>query len=249
MTTLVIRPAPQGKELCALILKYGIASIHLPVINIQSVSIVMDLPKQLKKSNLIIAVSQYAVSFCNQHLNGLQQYWPRSPRYLAIGKKTAGVLSTLSQQQVYSPPRENSESLLSHPLLDKVKGAKITILRGRGGRQLLARQLVLRGAQVSCCEFYERAFVYFDVGREVQRWKKMEVDSVIVTSEEQLHFFCRRFTESQLKWVTKHLLLVPSERIAITARKLFGFEKTIVVGSANNNDLATMIRMEKNKSA
>lgn len=195
----------------------------------------------ITQADIIIAVSQPAVEYFHQQLKKHALIWPQSPGYLAIGQKTARLLGKLSQQQVDYPPRGDSEHLLSHPLLLDVQGRNIVILRGNGGREFLAEQLRIRGADVKYCESYRRQFIPFDASDKVAQWREQKITHAVFTSEEQLQFFVHQLSGFERAWMLNLHLFVPSQRIAQVANEI-GFQNTIVVGSANNFDLVAAIQ-------
>ncbi|MDC0611206.1 uroporphyrinogen-III synthase [Vibrio sp.] len=240
MTVLVTRPSPQGEELCSLLQNQGIATSYLPLIEFQAQES-PNLGHTLPQADIIIAVSQPAALYTQQWLNENACNWPQTSRYLAIGQKTARLLRKLSQQQVDYPAHGDSENLLSHPLLNDVNQQNIVILRGNGGREYLADQLIKRGAKVEYCEVYRRAFIPFEASVMVPQWQDQDVDHIVFTSEEQLRFFVNKIPGQLHAWMVGLSVFVPSERIAQVAKGI-GFQNTIVVGSANNFDLMAAIQ-------
>ncbi|WP_275576186.1 uroporphyrinogen-III synthase [Aquitalea magnusonii] len=68
-----------------------------------------------------------------------------------------GRLARLSGQDILFPTAgSDSEALLALPQLADVAGQHWLIVRGQGGRALLADTLCARGAQVSLAEVYQR---------------------------------------------------------------------------------------------
>lgn len=83
---------------------------------------------------------------------------PASVTLGAIGDATASALSDLGATvTITNAEGSNSESLLHHrALTEDVSGKQILIVRGKGGREVLADTLAERGANVSYVEVYER---------------------------------------------------------------------------------------------
>ncbi|MCE0493558.1 uroporphyrinogen-III synthase [Vibrio salinus] len=240
-TVLITRPSLQGKELCSLLNSAGISTQYQPLIEFQPTETIPDLKQTLYQADIIIAVSQPAVRYFHQQLVKNSLFWPQTSRYLAIGQKTARLLRKLSQQQVDYPSHGDSEHLLSHPSLLNVREQNIVILRGNGGREFLAEQLLQQGAHVKYCESYRRKFIPFEASDKVVQWQKQNVSHVVFTSEEQLRFFVNQITKENRLWMLNLHIFVPSQRIAQVAKEI-GFQNTIVVGSANNFDLVAAIQ-------
>ena len=76
---------------------------------------------------------------------------------LAIGHATVEVLRNAGiDPDPDVDPRANSEALLESPILSDVEGQDIVIVKGEGGRPLLWRALMARGAQVQELILYRR---------------------------------------------------------------------------------------------
>jgi len=240
-TILITRPHPKGAKLCSLLAKHGMSAVHLPLIEFKPKGTMFNLSHRLMQSDIIITISQSAAQYCHLQLEKQSLNWPQTPRYLAIGQKTARLLTKLSQQQVDYPAQGDSEHLLSHPLLKNVNQLNIVILRGNGGREFLAEQLSFRGARVQYCEVYHREFIPFDANIKVVQWQEQNVSDIVITSEEQLCFFLTQLPRQYRHWLFGLRIYVPSTRIAQVANEI-GFENTIVVGSANNFDLMAAIQ-------
>jgi uroporphyrinogen-III synthase len=250
MNVLVIRPEEKGVELCRELKQRGIDTIHHPMFDICPTVIeqpLFHLSPNGNKVDIIIAVSQYAVHCCDQLLRQKKQYWPSNVRYLAIGQKTALLLSKLSQQQVNYPKVSDSEHLLSDTRLAKVSGLNIVILRGEGGRELIANTLRDRGANVAYRELYQRVPRAFYAESNVTLWQDRQIDSVIVTSFEQLELLVSQLPTQYHDWLFSLSIYVPSERITRLAQGM-GFRNTITVGSASNSDLVAALQPRNDRN-
>ncbi|MDW6002570.1 uroporphyrinogen-III synthase [Vibrio mangrovi] len=245
MSVLVTRPGKPGKALCRQLENVGIQAIHHPLIRFHPGMELHQLPTRLQQCDLVIAVSQQAVHYSQEYLHQHALQWPSDIRYLAIGQKTAQLLSNFTQQAVNYPPVSDSENFLSLPELHSPAGLRIEILRGNGGRELIAQQLKSLGALVNYCEVYQREMLPFDGRIAVSDWQKAAIDCIIMTSEQQLRFFLTQISEHDSQWLLNQTLFVPSERIAHYARSQ-GIKNIIAVGSASNSDLMAALLAEKN---
>lgn len=244
MSVLIIRPQEQGVALCQELQQRGIECIHHPLFDISPIEIeheLFHLSPNNDKVDIIIAVSQYAVQFCDQLLRQKKQSWPSNTRYFAIGQKTAQLLSKLSQQQVDYPQVSDSEHLLENTELSAVSGLNIVILRGNGGRELIAETLRDRGANVVYKEVYQRVPRAFYAESNVTLWQDRQIESIVVTSYEQLELLVSQLPALYHNWLFALSIYVPSERIARLAQGA-GFRNTITVGSASNSDLVAALQ-------
>lgn len=250
MAVLVIRPEQQGKELCQMLQENGIPAILQPLIDLtpsQPDGDLFPLPPSTAQVDVVIAVSQHAVRFSDQLLRQQNQSWPLNVRYLAIGQKTAQLLSKLTQQQVHYPNISDSEHLLEDEWLTSVSGCNIVILRGNGGRDHLATQLTSRGANVIYREVYQRELRPFDAESRVALWQNSQVDRLVVTSFEQLELLTSQLPTHYHSWLFTLSIYVPSERIARLAKSM-GFRNAITVGSASNSDLVAALQPRNDRN-
>ncbi|BBQ86067.1 TPA: uroporphyrinogen-III synthase [Kluyvera ascorbata] len=241
MTILVTRPSPQSEELVSRLRALGRVAWSFPLIEFTPGRELNQLGQALgalSNGDLAFVLSQHAVSFAHAHLQQQRLSWPTAPRYFAIGRTTALALHQASGIDVRYPlDREISEVLLQLPELQNIAGKKALILRGNGGRELLAETLTARGADVTLCECYQRSAIHYDGAEEAMRWQSREVSTLVVTSGEMLQQLWSLiplwYRES---WLLKCRLLVVSERIAKLAREM-GWQDIQVADSADNDAL------------
>ncbi|HAS6345332.1 TPA: uroporphyrinogen-III synthase [Vibrio vulnificus] len=241
MAVLVTRPAEQGQALCQLLQQAGVPALQQPLIDIVANSSLNTLANDLKQSDVIIAVSQHAVQCAERILKAQQQNWPQNALYLAVGQKTAHYLSKVTHQDVNYPTVSDSEHLLQLPEFNRIAGKRVLILRGNGGRELIRQALSQRGADVRYCETYQRELIPFDAVSSLTLWRDQGVDTLIVTSAEQLDYLHAQMSDEGKFWLYQQRLLVPSERIAAIANRL-GFTQVCNVGSASNKDLLAALQ-------
>jgi len=241
MAVLVTRPEEQGKELCQQLAQSGISALHHPLIQIEAGADLPHLIPDIHQCDTIIAVSQHAVSLSDQFLRNQHSFWSTSIRYLAVGQKTAHLLSKATGQTVHYPEVSDSEHLLALADLQSVSGQNIVILRGNGGRELIHETLSKRGAKVTYKEVYRRVDLPFDADIHVNKWQQAEVDSLVVTSSHQLMFFMSQLDSLSTLWALQLTVFVPSNRIAQDA-KAMGFQHIVITKSAANSDLVAALQ-------
>ncbi|MFS1909807.1 uroporphyrinogen-III synthase [Vibrio sp. 10N.286.48.B7] len=243
MKVLVTRPEPAGTELCELIKKVGGLALHHPLIRLSPTKPSLALCETIQSADIIIAVSPAAVSHTHQTLVEYGITWPTNRIYLGVGQKTAHDLSNYSERNVHYPPVSDSENLLNLPELKHVSEKKIVILRGNGGRELIFQQLTQRGAKVSYLEVYRRTLIPISPN-DIDKWQSAALETIIVTSGEQLDYLIAQSPQPVAFWFTQLTLLVPSERIAKLA-KTHGFKNVITTQGASNSTLfAALQRLE-----
>ncbi len=141
--------------------------------------------------------------------------WRELPR-LAVGAATAEALAEAGWPATPSPETENSEGLLALPALASVRGERIAIVRGDGGRELLADTLRERGADVRYVEVYRKCELMPDQIAAVQAISANPL-TVVLSSVEALARLCAIIPADRLRTLT---LVVTSGRIAEQAARL-----------------------------
>jgi uroporphyrinogen-III synthase len=245
MSVLVTRPSPYGEALVQLLNEHGIEAWHTPLVQFddgRELNLLPDMLLKLNDGDLLFAVSQQAVNFAQRALLHGKHSWPKQPAYFAIGRNTAEILSHFSGQPVnYPKDREISEHLLKLSQLQDVSGRKALILRGNGGRELLAQQLTLRGVHVEFCECYQRRLIDYQSAKLIAIWQEQHIDTLIVTSAEMLQRVFTLIKEKDRPWLLGCQLVVVSERIALLARRL-GWNNVKIADNADNLSLLTVFK-------
>jgi uroporphyrinogen-III synthase len=243
MRVLVTRPETQGIELCALIEKMEGYALHYPLIDIHLTSLNLSQLNELRCADIVIAVSQYAVHGLAKPLSTHPDSMPNHAIYLGVGQKTAHELSKLVQQNVHYPSVSDSEHLLAMPELVGVAGKRVVILRGNGGRELIFDELTKRGAHVHYLQLYQRQYRAVE-SAAIEQWQQAQIDTMVVTSAEQLDHLVAAMPESQQAWLKQQWLLVPSERIAKQAIAQGFNNVTNSQGASNSTLFAALQRLK-----
>lgn len=232
LTVLVTRPASQAAGLCEQIQRNGAAAIAFPAVEIVPVA-----AEAARGHDLIIFVSVNAVA------HGVQLI-EKSPttRIAAIGKATAAALKETSLPADIVPEAGfNSEALLAHPDLILPDAAKVLIVRGSSGRELMQETFTARGFSVETRDVYRRVRPSIDdAARDAleTRWQNEGIDVVTATSIETLHNLIGMLSERGRALLRETTLLVASRRIA-DAAVAAGLNGTLIV--ANGADDVSMI--------
>jgi uroporphyrinogen-III synthase len=210
----ITRPADQAKKLAALIEQAGGTPILFPLIEItplKDYSQFESVISNIKDYDWAIFISSNAVQNCMPRLvkNGL----PSSLKLAAIGPVTASELQSFGVKDVLIPMgRFDSESLLALAEMNNVASKKIMIVRGIGGRDVLAETLKARGAQVTFAECYQRKNPQSNCDLLANLYKEKKLHAIVVTSSEAMrHLLDLAGAADWLKHVT---LFVSHARIA-----------------------------------
>ncbi|GKX64518.1 uroporphyrinogen-III synthase [Pragia fontium] len=240
MSILITRPSPMGEALVKQLIEQGREAYHTPLITFSPGRELDKLPDylaNLREDDIIIAASQHAVHYAHDLLKHKQQSWPENCRYFAIGYKTATELQQATRFTVHWPEgREISEQLLELPQLQHVAGKNILILRGNGGRQLLAETLQKRGASVTFCECYQRNPIAYHGDDLCQYWQQISINILVITSGEMLQQLYELVPTGYRNWLLNCHLLIVSERLADQAKNL-GWTQCHIADNADNDAL------------
>lgn len=182
-TVLVTRPRAQSESLCQRIQEAGGRPIRFPVIGIEPVQ--TSLPSISDIPDMLIYTSVNAVIYGVTLLT--QPTFPVSCQVAAIGQATACALKSSGIDVDIVPDGEfTSEALLAHPQMNNVSGKKIMIVKGEGGRELLADSLGERGARVTHLDVYRRTVPNVNTDEVLQACADNCLDVILVTSTDGL---------------------------------------------------------------
>lgn len=214
---LVTRPAHQAEPLCRRIELAGGRVLRFPTIAIEPTPNTTAKGLLSEHWDLIYFVSPNAVT---QALRGKKGFWLRATRVAAVGEGTARALDATGRAADLVPSgRYESEEVLAMPTLARLDGQRVLIVRGEGGRMLMAQTLAQRGAQVSIAEVYRRVRPDLDPRPLLARWSQ-DVDLVSVTSEEILLNLVEMLGPAGRELLLRTPLVVIAERTAVRADAL-----------------------------
>ena len=230
---LVTRPRAQAQRLARLIEAAGGHVELFPAIEIEDVPPPAALGR-LHEFDLAIFVSPTAVSKVMSQVRA----WPPALRVAAVGSGTRRELEKHGIANVIAPESgADSEALLATPQLGAhlgdPAGKRIAILRGDGGRALLADAVAERGAQVEYVTCYRRL-----VPKPPARaWKPGELAAVTVSSSQGLDNLFEVLDRELLRSTP---MFVPHARIAERARAL-AVREVVLAGHADEEMLDRLV--------
>ena len=234
INVVVTRPSGQAAHLCQLIEASGGNAITFPCLEI----VAPEMPPQLdnlEQYTTAIFISSNAASWASHFIN---RPLPDTLVLIAVGKQTADAVRRLWQRPVLCPETEaNSEALLALPELQKIDGQRILIIRGQGGRELLADTLRQRGATVAYSEVYRRIKPDADLS---SLQAADNVDVFTATSNHSLQNLHDMANETSRPWLLSQALIVISQRTAALAQQL-GFRQTFIAPEASDQGLINAI--------
>lgn len=184
----VTRSERQARSLCALLEQAGANVVPVPVLTIigpeDPRAAKRALAAALSQADLAVFVSRNAVDWAHRLL-GETMSLRAIPGILAVGPATAAELQQQGITDVQIPAAgADSEALLSLPLLaeEQVRGRRVIIVRGEGGRALLGDTLRARGANVEYVEVYRRCPNPDTRARLPALWRELSPQAIVVSS-------------------------------------------------------------------
>lgn len=174
---LVTRPEHQATPLTDAIKGHAGIPVLFPTIHIDWVT-----ARQPAVADIYIFISNNAVQgFIRSGLSIVQGAY-----IFAVGKATARALADHGYKNILTPRHGfDSEALLKEETLQNVQSKRIAIIRGYGGRELLATELSKRGALPEYIEVYKRQKSPYNK-EQVKKILAENIDIIIATSNEIL---------------------------------------------------------------
>ena len=217
MTTVVLtRPQADSERLSETLQNEGFQTRVMPIITIEAIPTAEQAPApSLSDDALCIFISANAVRF------GLPQLGSALARdsdltVIAVGNKTRDTLAAEGiQAQV--PVRADSEGLLAMPALSAPDSRDVVIVKGEGGRELLASELTGRGARVTEWACYRRCWPEVDVSG------LMEISAGLIfqaSSGEMVSRLAELLAGEGQVDLFQSPIIVPSDRVARLATEI-----------------------------
>jgi len=232
----VTRPRAQAAGLAAQIAAQGGEPIVFPLLEISAVddpAPLTDAVSRLHSYALVIFISPNAVAFAMPAILAAGP-WPSGALAVAIGQGSVAALASHGLVTVIAPSaRFDSEGVLELPELqpERVAGRRVLILRGNGGRELLAETLRARGAEVDLASCYRRSAPTSPEPLQALLHAGA-LDAVTVSSSEGLRHLLALLDLPARVRLEQTPLFVPHPRIVEQAKQL-GLPEVILTGPAD----------------
>jgi len=220
---LVTRPAGQAGRLAGRIAELGGTPVLFPSVEIAPPSDAAALARavaDLPGYDLAIFVSPTSVEQAWPLIQARHGGWPPGVIPAAVGQGSARALAQCGIDHVLvAGDGADSESLLALPELGAMAGRRVLIVRGEGGRELMADTLRRRGAEIDYAECYRRVCPAADPAPLLSLWQCGGVAAVTVTSREVFANLAELLGEAGAPLLRGTPLFAPHERIAAAARQ------------------------------
>ena len=233
---LVTRPAAQAAILAEKIAAKGGDPVFFPLLEIGPTDDQFALQYALSQIDdyaMAVFISPNAVDLGLPFML-VRGYWPAGLQAVAIGQSTAAQLMAQGVKHVIVPSqRFDSEALLELPefMEPVVSGKRVLILRGNGGRELLAEGLSKRGAQVDLVTCYKRS-APTDGSLIQSLLHNNRLDALTISSSEGLRNLLTILDAEGCQRLRILPVFVPHRRIAEVSSEL-GLQNVVLTGPAD----------------
>lgn len=211
---LITRAAQQSHRLARALENKGARVLRFPLINIvgpPNPNAAVSALVTIAENDLIVFTSANAARFAGVLLPDLSSRVGQS-HIACIGDATAAALERVGIIANLVPTDgTTSEALLAMEEFDEAQmaGRRVAIIKGEGGRDLLARELEQRGAQVTAVDVYRREAPRGDLPAFLNRHGS-EIELVVLTSGDALERFASLAGQER---VARLPLVLPSDRV------------------------------------
>lgn len=233
---LITRPRPKAEKLANYLRQLGAEAVIMPMLEICPCSAdELPLPIDIAEFDKAIVVSTSAAECLFKHR-------PRnvtSVKWFTPGSGTGDFLASRGVRAENPATLFTSEAMLQLPELQNIKGQRILLVKGEGGRDLLEQTLKKGGAEVTALTAYRRSNPYYDAGTLDRTLEDQKINAIVATSGQivtNLVSHCSRATP-----LRELFLLVPSTRVSDIAKQA-GFSKIQLAASAGDCDIAAALK-------
>jgi uroporphyrinogen-III synthase len=248
-TIVVTRPRAQAGELAAGIRAQGGEAWLFPLLEIApwpDAAPLLAIAARFTEYRYAVFVSANAVRYALPALLA-DSGWPANVQAVAVGAGTARALAAAGVSDCLFPPGDAAtEHLLALPEFSeaRVRGQKIVIFRGDGGRELLAQTLTARGASVEYAPVYQRSRLTTRHEEFCTRLAAGGFDALTLSSSEALQHLID--LAGDLPALRATPLFSPHARVADKARAA-GFTNVIATAAGDDGLLAGLCAYAYNR--
>lgn len=219
---LVTRPRHQAENFLNVMEQYGMEGISFPAIDIAEKILdaaEIEVLNNLEQYNIAIFISSNAVDYAMKVLKSNNVVFPDNLLVATVGPTTKQKLLDNNVSVDITPDYDySSEGLLACPEMQGLEDERIIIFRGEGGREILARKLQQRGAEVEYLDCYTRVVPDVDVSDVEKKFRNNEIAAVTITSVSSVNNLMAMLKNVHEE-LTKVLFVAASNRIADECEK------------------------------
>jgi len=242
---LLTRPAEESAALASVLADAGVFSSSLPLLEIEALPVCAAQRATMLDLDRYCAVIVVSKPAARLGVDLVARFWPQPPvlRWFSVGAATAQILDDYGLDVFFPQQGDDSEALLELPELREAVArpdARVLIMRGEGGRELLAERLRSQGASVDYLELYRRRLPRYADAELAQRIQAERLNGLVVSSGQG---FEHLYQLAGAAWpqVAQLPLFVPSPRVAEMACAA-GAQKVVDCRGASAAALLTALR-------
>ncbi len=245
-TLVVTRPLEQADALCQRIEAGGGRAIRFPVLAIgpaQDFAELEAIVPRLDEFDFAFFVSPNAIHHALEFVLA-RRTWPPGLRTATVGKGSEKVLVQRGFSDAVVPQDGfDSESVLALPEFSAaaVRGRKVLIFRGDGGRDLIRDTLRARGAEVEYVTCYRRSRPQLDPARLLEPAARGELDGLLLTSSEGVRNLKVMLGETAMHALRNVVVFASHARIGAEARAA-GFVSVIETDAGDDGLLQALTK-------
>lgn len=215
---LLTRPQEDCVLLAQTLAEQGVFSSCMPLLEIAALeedatqrALILDLDRY----QAVIVVSKPAARLGLALLN---RYWPQPPalRWFTVGAASAAILQECGLDVLHPQSGDDSEALLRLPALQTALArlpARVLIMRGDEGREMLAERLRTMGVTVDYLPLYRRCLPQYPTGELLRRVSGERLNGLVVSSGQGFEHL-RTLAGAAWSELARLPLFVPSPRVA-----------------------------------
>lgn len=242
---LLTRPADDCAALAETLAAQGIFSSCLPLLEIAPLPVSATIRQALTRlpdCSAVVVVSKPAARIALDLLDTCVPQALPMP-WFSVGSATGEILRDHGLDVHVPDAGDDSEALLQLPRLREVlgqPGARVMILRGEGGRELLAERLRESGASVEYLELYRRELPAYAPQTLPRRIEAERLNGLVVSSGQGFEHL-RQMAGDAWPRIAQLPLFVPSPRVAELAHAA-GAQTVVDCRGASAAALLTALR-------
>lgn len=178
--------------------------------------------ERIEQFDLAVFVSPTAAQKAIALLEAEGRAWPNKLQAAAVGGASRRELERLGVAGAIAPETgADSEALLALPALAEVRGKRVVVFRGEGGREALGDELRSRGATVEYAACYRRSPPREDPAPLLREWRHGRVDALTASSSAGLGHLAELLARAgETRLMERTPFFVSHARIAAAARRL-----------------------------
>ncbi|MGW8463703.1 uroporphyrinogen-III synthase [Pseudomonas sp. CLCA07] len=242
---LLTRPADESAALSDILAQAGIFSSCLPLLEIEPIPVSDTMCAAIQRLDRFCAVIVVSKPAARIGVELVSQYWPNPPalKWFSVGAATAQILEDGGLDVICPAEGDDSEALLELAQLREAiirPDPRVLIMRGEGGRELLAERLRELGASVEYLELYRRGLPHYPLAALPDRIEAERLNGLVVSSGQGFEYL-HQLAGAAWPQLARLPLFVPSPRVAELARAA-GAQTVVDCRGASAAALLTALR-------